>query len=142
MSGMHALRPRRTWYSAHPGMAVSEVALVSKFRKRELWYGTVYLLHFTEPYHHARHYVGWTGHEQGRNPMDEVKDRLDFHLSGLGSPLVRAVHNRGIVVVVARVWENRTREYERGLHNRRPKSLFCPLCFGQTPCRQPALSLP
>ncbi|MBB5085041.1 putative GIY-YIG superfamily endonuclease [Nonomuraea endophytica] len=28
--------------------------------------GTVYLLHFAQPYRHARHYLGWTTDLQAR----------------------------------------------------------------------------
>jgi predicted GIY-YIG superfamily endonuclease len=38
--------------------------------------GIVYLLHFDQPYKHARHYVGWTA----RN----VKRRLAEHEAGRG----------------------------------------------------------
>jgi predicted GIY-YIG superfamily endonuclease len=34
--------------------------------------GTVYLIHFDRPYHHARHYIGYT---------DDVDARLAGHLS-------------------------------------------------------------
>ena len=96
--------------------------------------GEVYLLHFSEPFHHARHYIGWTSH-------GNTEARLEQHLSGLGSPLVQAVHNRGIVVVVARVWSNRTRRYERRLHNRKNARRECPMCVGQSIVSQPALSI-
>ncbi len=43
----------------------------------------VYLLHFAQRYHHARHYVGVA--------LDgDVQRRLAEHLAGHGSPLVRA----------------------------------------------------
>jgi hypothetical protein len=45
--------------------------------------GTVYVLHFGPAYKHARHYVGWTS-------GDDVNARLQVHLQGHGSPLVRA----------------------------------------------------
>lgn len=111
-------------------------------KPRQIWYGTVYLLHFSEPYHHARHYVGWTTNQQGRTPIEIAQDRLDEHLDGLGSPLVRAVHNRGILVVVARVWANQTRGFERRIHNLRPKRIVCPLCVRMSAVTQPRLSIP
>ena len=32
--------------------------------------GIIYMLHFSQPYRHARHYVGWT---------EDLFDRLDTH---------------------------------------------------------------
>jgi len=49
--------------------------------------GTVYLLHFNEPYKHARHYVGWTA----RN----VKRRLAEHEDGRGARLLAVVRAAG-----------------------------------------------
>ena len=114
---------------------------MSDNRVRQNWYGTVYLLHFSEPYHHARHYVGFTQHEHGMNPVEEVNERLNQHFDGHGNALVHTVHTRGILVVVARVWGNRTRAFERKVHNRRPKRLLCPLCAGTATVTQPALSI-
>jgi hypothetical protein len=36
--------------------------------------GTVYLLHFSAPYKHARHYTGWTDDLPGR--LDQHRDHL------------------------------------------------------------------
>jgi len=55
--------------------------------------GTIYVLHLDPAYKHARHYIGWT---QG-----EVTDRLDAHLQGRGSPLIRAAVAAGIDVQLA-----------------------------------------
>jgi hypothetical protein len=38
--------------------------------------GTVYLLHFSAPYRHARHYTGWT---------DDLPARLTAHAAGRGA---------------------------------------------------------
>jgi predicted GIY-YIG superfamily endonuclease len=84
--------------------------------------GTVYLLHFDQPYKHARHYVGWT-----RN----VKRRLAEHMAGRGVPLTIAARGAGITLVLARMWPGgpaRERQIKRqGGHAR-----HCPLC-GVTP---------
>ena len=73
--------------------------------------GTVYLLHFDQPYKHARHYVGWTA----RN----VKRRLAEHEAGRGARLLAVVREAGIGWQLARLWP--------GGHARK-----CPLC-GVTP---------
>jgi predicted GIY-YIG superfamily endonuclease len=39
---------------------------------------SVYLLHFTEPYKHAAHYLGWT---------PELDARVNAHLHGKGARL-------------------------------------------------------
>jgi predicted GIY-YIG superfamily endonuclease len=80
--------------------------------------GIVYLLHFDRPYHHARHYVGWT-----RN----LERRVARHRDGRGSPLIEAASNAGIVFTVARVWPNVTRRFERRVHHMMAK-LLCPMC--------------
>ena len=58
--------------------------------------GTVYLLHFDQPYKHARHYVGWTA----RN----VKRRLAEHEAGRGARLLAVVRAAGIGWQLARLW--------------------------------------
>ena len=58
--------------------------------------GTVYLLHFDQPYKHARHYVGWTA----RN----VKRRLAEHEAGRGARLLAVVREAGIGWQLARLW--------------------------------------
>lgn len=44
--------------------------------------GTIYCLHFPRALAHARHYTGWTEGE-------DVGPRLQAHLKGKGSPLVK-----------------------------------------------------
>ncbi len=46
--------------------------------------GVVYLLHFSRPYQHARHYTGWT---------EDLLDRLDHHARGHGAPRVILLHH-------------------------------------------------
>lgn len=87
--------------------------------------GTVYLLHFDRPFHHARHYIGWTR---------DVGRRLVRHRTGTGSPLVMAATNAGIPFTVARVWHNVTVRFERRLHNMHHK-LLCPKCMGRNAMR-------
>jgi predicted GIY-YIG superfamily endonuclease len=83
--------------------------------------GTVYLLHFDRPYHHARHYIGFTR---------DLARRTATHRAGKGSPLIQAASRAGITFTVARVWDNVTVRFERRLHNRSPVSALCPLCVG------------
>lgn len=80
----------------------------------------VYLLHFSRPYHHARHYLGYTTYG--------VEQRLADHLAGRGARLVQVVVAAGIGVVVARTWPGQGREFERRLKNRKDAAYICPFC--------------
>lgn len=92
--------------------------------------GTVYLLHFTPAYRHARHYLGWA--------LD-VEARLEQHRRGAGSPLVAAAVAAGSTVEVARTWPDVDRHFERHLKNRREAPRLCPLCVAQGTTRNRAL---
>jgi len=89
--------------------------------------GFVYLLHFDRPYHHARHYVGFTQY-LGR--------RVKRHLAGKGSPLIEAASKAGIEITLARVWHNVTGRFERRIHNMQQTKLLCPLCMGRRKMRR------
>jgi predicted GIY-YIG superfamily endonuclease len=79
---------------------------------------TVYLLHFSQRYKHAAHYVGST---------NNLTKRLREHEQGRGARLLEVVHVAGISWVLARTWEGgRTRE--RQLKKQAGASRFCPLC--------------
>lgn len=79
----------------------------------------VYLLHFTKPFHHARHYLGTAA---------DVYQRLAEHVSGAGSPLVRAVIGAGIDVELVRVWKRGGRTFERKLKRGKNVPRYCPVC--------------
>lgn len=83
----------------------------------------VYLLHFERPYFHARHYIGYT---------DDLERRLGEHLSGQGSPLVKAVVNSGVAVIVAATFEG-DRDLEKKMKARHKAAHFCPICKGNQP---------
>ncbi len=79
---------------------------------------TLYLLHFSRPYHHARHYLGVT---------DNLDERLREHASGNGARLMEVVSQAGITFELVRTWQG-DRHLERRMkkHNHSPR--FCPLC--------------
>ena len=81
---------------------------------------TVYLIHFSTPYKHARHYLGWTS--------GSVSARLDKHSNGKGSALMRAVISAGIEWEVVRVWEDGDHDLERRLHDQHNNPRLCPTC--------------
>jgi hypothetical protein len=85
--------------------------------------GTVYLLHFSAPLGHARHYTGWSAH---------LDWRLRQHRAGRsGVPLVRAAVAAGIELELARTWPAATRAFERRLKNRHGAAAYCPLCAAE-----------
>ena len=84
----------------------------------------VYLLHFTVPYHRARHYIGST--RRGR-----VETRLAEHRAGRGARLCRQALAVGSELVLARVWEGVPLSLERELKQRRGAAPFCPICRGE-----------
>ena len=93
----------------------------------------VYLLHFERPYWHARHYLGIA--------LDgDPQRRLQEHLSGQGSPLVRAVVAAGIGVDLVLTMPG-DRALERRWHNRHGTRV-CPRCASQRPPRPRQLKLP
>jgi predicted GIY-YIG superfamily endonuclease len=79
----------------------------------------VYLLHFSLPYHHTQHYIGFS---------TQLQKRLGHHFNGSGSPFVHAVSQSGRKVVVARIWPRARQEFERSLKNRKKAHVFCPIC--------------
>lgn len=83
--------------------------------------GTVYLLHFSRPYKHARHYLGFC--ERGN-----LFDRLKRHAAGNGARLMEIVKTNGIDFALVRTWKNQTRHFERNLKNRKNAPKLCPIC--------------
>lgn len=85
--------------------------------------GWVYILHFVEPLHHARHYAGST-----RN----IKARIERHRSGGAARLTRALMLEGIDFVVAVVLQSPDRRRdERKLKDKKATRFYCPLCARQ-----------
>jgi len=81
--------------------------------------GTVYLLHFDQPYAHARHYLGWT-----RGPLAR---RLRQHGKSHGARLTQVVAAAGITWQLARTWEG-DHDREAQLKRQGGRSRMCPLC--------------
>jgi predicted GIY-YIG superfamily endonuclease len=80
--------------------------------------GVVYLLHFSEPYQHARHYTGWT---------EDLLDRLDRHARGHGARLMNVIFTAGIGFTLARTCEG-TRATERAIKGEGGAVRYCPIC--------------
>jgi hypothetical protein len=81
--------------------------------------GTVDVLHFEPAYRHARHYIGWT--------TGAVDARLQTHLEGRGSPLIRAAAAVGVDVQLVATYPG-SRALERRLKRWHKTGQFCPTC--------------
>jgi predicted GIY-YIG superfamily endonuclease len=79
---------------------------------------TVYLLHFTQRYKHAGHYLG---------SAKNLTARLTAHEHGQGARLLQVVQTAGITWQLARTWEG-GREQERQLKKQKNSVRLCPLC--------------
>jgi predicted GIY-YIG superfamily endonuclease len=90
--------------------------------------GTVYLLHFDQPYRHARHYIGWT---------TDLAARLAEHARGQGARLLAVVREAGITWRLARTWPG-DRRRERQIKNQGGAARCCPCC-GVRPRGGPAV---
>lgn len=80
--------------------------------------GTVYLIHFERPLHHARHYLGYTY---------DLAGRLESHRAGRGARLLAVLHEIGIGWEVVRTWPG-GRPLERKLKSQHHTPRLCPLC--------------
>lgn len=80
----------------------------------------VYLLHFDQPYKHARHYIGFA---------ENLKKRLTLHAIGHGARLMEVIKAAGINWRLARTWQG-DRRLERKLKKRKHAALLCPFCSG------------
>ncbi len=81
----------------------------------------VYLLHFSQAYRHARHYLGST---------DNLDRRLAEHESGAGARLLEVITEAGIGFTLAKTWEG-GRDLERKLKRRKEAPRLCPICSAQ-----------
>jgi predicted GIY-YIG superfamily endonuclease len=80
--------------------------------------GTIYLLHFSQPYKHAAHYLGFA---------TDLESRLAEHAGGTGARLMEVIKQAGLSFQLARTWQG-TRKTERSLKNRKATPRLCPLC--------------
>lgn len=81
----------------------------------------VYLIHFSCPYKHAQHYVGYAV---------DVEKRFAQHKSGRGARLLKVLIANGINFEIARVWPEGDRALERQIKRKRNARALCPICGG------------
>lgn len=82
--------------------------------------GTVYILHFDTPFHHARHYVGFTARD--------IYERFREHASGQGAKLMLAVSKAEIGFTVCKTFPGKSREFERKIKKQKNGWKHCPKC--------------
>jgi predicted GIY-YIG superfamily endonuclease len=80
--------------------------------------GTVYLLHFSKPFGHAKHYCGFA---------TDLEARIQAHRAGQGARLMTVIKAAGIDFTLARTWQG-TRARERQLKKQGGASRRCPTC--------------
>lgn len=80
----------------------------------------VYVLHIDPPYQHASHYIGFTSRS--------FRERIEDHLAGRGSPLIKAAVRAGCSITLAHGWRCGTRSFERHLKNRKEAPRWCRCC--------------
>ena len=83
----------------------------------------VYLLCFSRPLSHARHYLGFA------DTVESIPARIIRHQKGDGAKLTKAAVREGIEFELTRVWPEGTREFERQLKNGKRGPRLCPKCL-------------
>lgn len=83
----------------------------------------VYLLHFSAPYKHCKHYLGYAS---------DLEARLARHRQGRGARLLEVITEAGLDFQVARTW-NGGRRLERQLKRQKNSPRLCPICRQQKP---------
>jgi predicted GIY-YIG superfamily endonuclease len=78
----------------------------------------VYLLHFSAPLAHARHYIG---------TARDLAARLERHHKGSGARLTAVLNEKGIDYTLVRTW-NGGRKLERQLKRQNNAARMCPIC--------------
>jgi len=82
----------------------------------------VYLLHFSKPLAHARHYLGFA------DTVESIPKRIERHQRGDGAKLTKAASQAGIELQLARTWPEGNRDFERKLKNGKRGPRLCPIC--------------
>lgn len=102
--------------------------------------GACYLLHIEPEYvvetpgkkrQVAGRYVGWTGVSDDEDAGAAVRERYSQHVAGKGSPLIAAAVKAGHAVVIARVWPNVDRHFERAIKRGKNTSRLDPIVTGE-----------
>ena len=102
----------------------------------------VYLIHLTEPYKHAQHYIGYAETTIAQRIREHSEtmcvppigwaDEKTWFRYGKGSKFLGVLNYKKIEWALARVWEGQDRTFERQLKNCKHASQFCPVCNPDT----------
>lgn len=97
------------------------VEVIAMKKSKEKVKGFVYLLHFSQPFKHANHYLG---------SAEDLESRLSEHAKGQGSRLIKIILEAGLTYSLVRTWKsedcrNLKRHFKKKVKNSR---LLCPLC--------------
>jgi predicted GIY-YIG superfamily endonuclease len=82
----------------------------------------IYLIHFSEPLAHARHYIGFVDGD-----ADQVQARLQEHRAGWGAKILAECNRRGIRYDVVATFPG-DRSQERRLKRHKKTVCYCPVC--------------
>jgi predicted GIY-YIG superfamily endonuclease len=88
----------------------------------------LYLLHFDDPYHHARHYLGITGN---------LRQRLTSHAVGDAARLTEVLEENDLHWTLSGLWliqEAQEHRIERLIKNRNNGPRLCPVCNPKAKC--------
>jgi predicted GIY-YIG superfamily endonuclease len=83
---------------------------------------TVYLLHFSMPLHHARHYLGMT--------KGDLAKRVARHRRGAGANITKVAVRTGIRLLLVMAWHDAPRSFETKLKRAGSGARYCPYCHG------------
>lgn len=84
---------------------------------------TIYLIHFSKPHYHARHYLGFVDGD-----IQKLNKRLEKHRKGTGAKLMKHISSLGISWELAKIWEGGSRTTERRLKKWKKIWRLCPIC--------------
>ncbi len=88
----------------------------------------VYLLHFSRPLAHAKHYLG---------SAKNLDERLAEHQQGRGARLMQVILELGITFSCVRTWKG-GRKVERKLKSFKKATALCPLCRSEVNAKRRA----
>lgn len=80
-----------------------------------------YLIHFSKPVKHARHYLGSTR-------VECFKRRMQEHCRGDGSRLLKRALAADQVLYIARIWQETDRSRETTIKRSGHLPRYCPIC--------------
>jgi len=87
-----------------------------------------YLVHFSKPYRHAKHYLGWSS---------DIGKHLERHNRGEGARLMEVVRAAGISWTLVRTWPDADRSVEKRLKSHHGSVRLCPICQHKAGRRKP-----